>query len=227
MGSATRSSLGAALAVRHAVEAVEQQLVDRAPAEIDWTAVFNRAAAALLVEHRRGTDESATDPPDNVETRAVSRELGTTLTVAIVEARGDRQMDVNVAAIGDSPALRLAEGTYELLVGERETDESFSTSAVIALPYLPAPESRNARLMPDEVLLVCTDGFSEPLSGGNSDVGRMFARELAVPPPLCSWSYLVDFAKATYDDDRTLVAIWPQEPATGKDDPPAETADGA
>jgi hypothetical protein len=57
--------------------------------------------------------------------------------------------------------------------------------------------------------LICTDGFSEPLSDGNSDVGRLFATELGSPPPLGSWSYLVDFAKATYDDDRTLVAVWP------------------
>ncbi len=215
MGSATHSSLGAALAVRHAVEAIEEQLREHAPAEIDWSAVFDRAGAALLVEHRRRTGTEIDGRPDREETRAVSRELGTTLTAAIVEARPDRGMSVAVAAIGDSPAYRVKGATYELLVGERETDEQFSTSAVTALPYLPAPTVCNVHMEPGEVLLVCTDGFSGPLSAGNSDVGRLFARELIAPPPLSSWSYLVDFAKATYDDDRTLVAIWP--PAADKD----------
>jgi len=209
MGSAKRSGLGAALAVRHAVEAVEEQLVDRSALDLDWPQIFNRAAAALLVEHRRDAGAEQGEHPDEEETRAVSRDLGTTLTVAIVETEEDRAV-ATLAAIGDSPAFRLADGAYELLVGERETDDGFSTSAVIALPYLPAPEVRSVSLAPTDVLLICTDGFSGPLSAGNSDVGRLFARELAAPPPLSLWAYLVDFAKATYDDDRTLVAIWPQ-----------------
>jgi serine/threonine protein phosphatase PrpC len=211
MGTATRSGLGAALAVRHAVQSVEEQLAERTPDALDWPKIFNRAAAALVVEHRRQGGGESYDRPDRDETREVSHDLGTTLTIAVVEPSGEGRASASVAAIGDSPVYRLAAGRYELLVGERETDEDFSTSSVIALPYLPQPEVRDIRLEADEVLLVCTDGFSEPLGGGNSDVGRLFARELAVPPPLPSWSYLVDFAKATYDDDRTLVAVWPSE----------------
>jgi serine/threonine protein phosphatase PrpC len=223
MGSAKRSGLGAALAVRHAVEAIEEQLSERSPEKMDWPQIFNRAASALVVEHRRETGGENLDRPDHDETRAVSRDLGTTLTLAVVEARENREMDVIVAAIGDSPAFKLANGAYELLAGERETDEDFSTSTVVALPYLPQPEIRSLRLAADEVLLICTDGFSGPLSAGNSDVGRLFIRELASPPSLSGWSYLLDFAKATYDDDRTLVAIWPAESPTP--DPGAATSE--
>jgi len=211
MGAAERSGLGAALAVRHAVEAVEEQLADRAPESLDWSQIFNRAAAALVVEHRRQGGGESYDRPDRDETKAVSHDLGTTLTVAVIEAEADGKARACIAAIGDSPAYRLAEGAYELLVGERETDEDFSTSSVIALPYLPQPEVREVQFGATDVLLVCTDGFSGPLGGGKSDVGRLFARELAVPPPLPLWPQLVDFAKATYDDDRTVVAVWPFE----------------
>jgi serine/threonine protein phosphatase PrpC len=224
MGAAARAGLGAALAVRHAVEAVEEQLSECAPDALDWPKIFNRAAAALVVEHRRQGGAESYDRPDRDETRAVSRDLGTTLTVAVIEAAGAGQARASIAAIGDSPAYRLAGGAYELLVGERETDEDFSTSTVVALPYLPQPEVRDIQLGAAEVLLVCTDGFSEPLAAGNSDVGRLFARELTVPPPLALWPYLVDFAKATYDDDRTLVAVWPAE--LSADDRGAEPADG-
>ncbi len=218
MGTARRSGLGAALVVRHAVEAVEEQLAECTPDALDWPKVFNRAASALVVEHRREGGGESYARPDHDETREVSHDLGTTLTVAVVEAGGTGYASASVAAIGDSPAYRLAGGVYELLVGERETDEEFSTSSVIALPYLPQPEVRNVHLGVGEVLLVCTDGFSEPLAAGTGDVGRLFARELAVPPPLTSWPYLVDFAKATYDDDRTLVAVWPSDFATDRPD---------
>jgi serine/threonine protein phosphatase PrpC len=225
MGAAERSGLGAALAVRHAVEAVEEQLAERAPESLDWSQIFNRAAAALVVEHRKREGGESYDRPDRDETKAVSRDLGTTLTIAVIEAEADGKARAHIAAIGDSPAYRLAEGAYELLVGERETDEDFSTSSVVALPYLPQPEVREVQLGAADVLLVCTDGFSGPLGGGKSDVGRLFARELAVPPPLALWPQLVDFAKATYDDDRTVVAVWPFEftaEETGTDPTPAD-----
>jgi serine/threonine protein phosphatase PrpC len=210
MGAASRAALGAALAVRHAAEEVERQLAERAPDSLDWPAVFNRAASALVVEHRRLSGEQTYERPDQDEARAVSRDLGTTLTIAVVEVIDDRAA-VSVAAIGDSPVYRLRGGIYERLVGERDNDEGFATTTVVALPYLPVPEIHNTRLGREDVLLICTDGFSEPLSDGNSDVGRLFATELAAPPPLGSWSYLVDFAKASYEDDRTLVAVWPFE----------------
>jgi serine/threonine protein phosphatase PrpC len=218
MGSAERSGLGAALAVRHAVATVEESLAECAPEDLDWAKIFNRAASALIVEHRRkqdGENSDRPDRPDRDELQRVSRDLGTTLTVAVVESSDDGRAHASVAAIGDSPAFRLAGGAYELLVGERESDEDFSTSSVIALPYLPEAEVRNVSLEAGEVLLVCTDGFSTPLSAGNSDVGRLFVRELRLPPPLPLWSQLVDFAKATYDDDRTLVAVWPSEFVAG------------
>ncbi len=217
MGSAARAGLGAALAVRHAIEAVEEQLAERAPDALDWPQIFNRAAAALVVEHRRHKGSEGYDRPDSEETQAVSRDLGTTLTIAVVEVAGTGAR-ASLAAIGDSPAYRLTAGAYELLVGERATDEGFSTSAVVALPYLPRPEVLDVQIAPDEVLLICTDGFSGPLGAGRSDVARLFARELAEPPPLPVWPYLVDFAKATYDDDRTLVAVWPPTSRSGSDD---------
>ncbi len=220
LGSATRGGLGAALAVRHAVEAIEEELVERAPESLQWPTIFNRAAAALVVEHRRAAGEEHRERPGQDEAQAVSRDLGTTLTLAVVERSTAGGMQASVAAIGDSPAFRLAGSAYELLVGEREQDDDFSTSAVLALPYLPVPEARSVRLERDEVLLIGTDGFSGPLGSGGGDVGQLFARELVTPPPLSSWSYLVDFAKATYDDDRTLVAVWPQEP-------PQDAADSA
>jgi hypothetical protein len=64
-------------------------------------------------------------------------------------------------------------------------------------------------LEPGSVLLLCTDGLALPLAGGDGDVGRTLRRELAVPPDIIDFARLLDFSRSTYDDDRTLVAIWP------------------
>jgi serine/threonine protein phosphatase PrpC len=211
LGSASRAALGAALAVRHAVEEIESQLAHAEPQELrlDWRQVFNRAASALVLEHRRQNGVDGDEPPQEEESRAVSRDLGSTLTVAVVQARQGGGAIVRAAATGDSPIYLLQGADYRHLAGSRQSDGEFASSSVIALPYLPEPETCETEMAASDVLLICTDGFSEPLGDGRGEVGRLFAAELRSPPPLVSWSYLVDFAKASYDDDRTLVAVWP------------------
>jgi hypothetical protein len=41
-------------------------------------------------------------------------------------------------------------------------------------------------------------------------VAETLARELARPPDIVDFARLVDFSRSTYDDDRSLVAVWPQ-----------------
>jgi hypothetical protein len=60
------------------------------------------------------------------------------------------------------------------------------------------------------VLLLCTDGLALPLAGGTGEVAQTLARELARPPDIVDFARLVDFSRSTYDDDRSLVAVWPQ-----------------
>jgi hypothetical protein len=64
-------------------------------------------------------------------------------------------------------------------------------------------------LAPGEVLLVGTDGFGDPLGAGDGAVGALFAGALRVPPPPLGLAHLLDFSRETFDDDRTLVAVWP------------------
>jgi hypothetical protein len=33
---------------------------------------------------------------------------------------------------------------------------------------------------------------------------------LAEPPPILGLAHAVDFSRETFDDDRTLVAVWPR-----------------
>jgi hypothetical protein len=194
VSGAPRSDLGAALAVRYATAGVARQL---AAGEINWPDVFEQAAWALVSEARR-TDE---DPG----------RLATTLVVAAVSV-GESESDavtVQVAAVGDSPAFRLHGKAYDPVVNSEPSDDGLIGGGVAALPR----DTREVRcgsctLGPRDALLLCTDGVGLPLAGGTGEFARVFARELTTPPDVVDFARLLDFSRSTYDDDRTLVAVW-------------------
>jgi len=94
---------------------------------------------------------------------------------------------------------------------KQRPDAAVVSSGVAALPYVPDPLPFAAfDLLPHEVLLVGTDGFGDPLGDGTGQVGQLFARHLAAPPPPRGLAHLLDFSRETFDDDRTLLAVWPR-----------------
>ena len=227
VSGAGRSDLAAALAVRQATAAVIRQL-DHGAEALDWEDVFGQAAWALVEEHRR----AAGDPRAGVDDAAAS--LATTLLVAAIAGAGGRvegagrrgrvegagvdtdvddpgqpSVFVQLAAVGDSPALILSDGVFTHVVGDAGSDDGLLTGAVKALPRaVHAIQQGTSGLEPASVLLLCTDGLALPLAGGDGEVGGTFARELECPPDVIDFARLLDFSRSTYDDDRTLVAVW-------------------
>jgi serine/threonine protein phosphatase PrpC len=197
VSGAARSDLGAALAVRYATAAVARFL-DSGSGSIDWTAVFEHAAWALIEEHRRASGDG------DAGVEEAGRALATTLLVAVVCGS-----DVEVAAVGDSPAFVLAGKDYDALVGEPEHLDGLVGGGVDALPRSTGDVRVASRsLDAGAVLLLCTDGLAMPLAGGTGEVGRALARELARPPDVVDFARLLDFSRSTYDDDRSLIAVW-------------------
>jgi Protein phosphatase 2C len=193
VSSAPRSDLGAALAVRYATAAAARQLD---AGEIDWPGVFEQAAWALVAEgDRLGEDALA---------------FATTLVVAAVSVEDAGVVTVQVAAVGDSPAFRLHGRTYDPIVDSRPSEDGLIGGGVAALP-------RDARELvagsctvgSRDALLLCSDGVALPLAGGEGELGRALARELSTPPDVVDFARLLDFSRSTYDDDRTLIAVWP------------------
>ena len=205
VSGATRSDLGAALAVRHATAAVARQL-DAGAGDLDWRGVFDQAAWALVEEHRRFAADA------DAGAAAASESLATTLLVAAVSVPGNGAgvAQAQLAAVGDSPALLLSGGEYATIVGEGGDGDDLLGAGVAALPRsVHSVSVGESVLEPGNVLLLCTDGLALPLAGGTGEVGRTLARELARAPDIVDFARMLDFSRSTYDDDRSLVAIWP------------------
>ncbi len=207
VSSATESHQGAVEASRACVERM-LHLLSQSPGPLDLADVASYAAARLeeLARWRLGTADVT---PDDV-----ARLYATTVVAGTVRpaANGPR---VEVFRIGDSGAWLLdrAGGHYRALFGTKTggATDALVTNEVAPLPHVPAqPEQAAFQLGDPWLLLAGTDGFGDPLGDGDGAVGALFARHLAVPPPPLWLAHVLDFSRETFDDDRTLLAVWPR-----------------
>jgi serine/threonine protein phosphatase PrpC len=188
VSGAEQSHVGATLVCRTAVDFLLRN-------ETDWSELARCASWALVEYASRRLPE-----PDPV---AAERLLATTLVVALVQPDGR----ATVVQLGDSGAWLLQDRRYENLVRGKHGD--VIPNDVSALPRVPAKVVEHTTTIPENgVLLVGTDGFGDPLGDGTGKVGALFAEHLTTPPAPLGLAHLLDFSRETYDDDRTLVAVW-------------------
>jgi hypothetical protein len=205
VSQATQSHIGSTAAVRYAAQWLDSMLGDPIEAT-DWNSLIE-STAWTLIEQARAIDPECTD--------AVLAEqmLATTLTCAVVEVADDGEVVAHIINVGDSGAWLLSNAGYRRVEGGKaEADSGISSSAVSGLPRVPCDiHPTRVVLHDDDVLLLGTDGFGDPLGGGEGLVGKLFAEVLlSGPPTLTEFGHALDFSRETFDDDRTLVAIWHQ-----------------
>ncbi|MCC3653387.1 protein phosphatase 2C domain-containing protein [Streptomyces sp. S07_1.15] len=205
VSAAAQSHVGAALVCRTAVNDLLVQLGEDRPGP-DWTRVLQAARYQLLMRVARGRE------PDEGDLAEAARTLATTLVAGTVAPAEGGGMHVTLACAGDSSAWCLQQGRFNPLLSDKNSGSGEITSnAVVALPRLSTRSRPLSYTLPaDGVLLVGTDGFGDPLGDGSGMVGELFA-ELAVhPPEPRGLAHLLDFSRETFDDDRTLLAVWPR-----------------
>ncbi|MFJ8432579.1 protein phosphatase 2C domain-containing protein [Kitasatospora sp. NPDC094019] len=204
VSAAEQPHIGATLACRAAVDFVLAQLdVVGGPEEVAWETLTDHAAWQLA-EHAARVRGLPT-----ADVAQAERLLATTLLAgAAVRARDG--LDVTLVPVGDSGAWVLSGGRFTAVPGVAPAERGdVASAAVVALPRRP----RNAvvvrhQLLPDQALLLGTDGFAGPFGDGTGKVGELFAEHLAVVPEPRALAHLLDFSRETFDDDRTLLAIW-------------------
>lgn len=207
VSAAVHSHIGASAVVRYAT----QWLADMAPDRIedtDWRPLL-QSAAWTLIEQAGSVLGS-----DDVDARQAETALATTLSCSVCEPLAGGGLSVHLVGVGDSGAWILGgDGTFTQVLGGKPASEAgVTSSAVSGLPRVPnTVEAIEATVKPDEVLLVGTDGIGDPLGDGTGDVAALFRAVLAHRvPSLIEFAHALDFSRETFDDDRTLVALWPR-----------------
>jgi hypothetical protein len=211
VSSATEAQLGAVEACRAALERMLHLLsLPGTPGPLDFTDVAGHAAERLrqLAQWRLGAGDPAPTK--------VAALYATTLVAGVVRSAPGGPV-AEMFRLGDSGAWLLdrSTGAYQaLFTSKAGADTGVISNEVSPLPTVPPQVERTGtRLGPALTLLVGTDGFGDPLGDGDGRVGALFAHHLTVPPPPLWLAHVLDFSRETFDDDRTLLAIWPREEA--------------
>jgi len=205
VSAATHGQTGASVACQAAVHSMSAMLDSGLP--LDVGAVARRAARDL-----RHHAASLLGVPA-VEPAQAERLLATTLVAGAARPDPDG-IAVSLFRIGDSGAwlLDVPRGRYYPLFGSKADASAVIVSGEVSpLPRVPDPiEQASGQLTDGLVLLVATDGFGDPLGAGTGEVGQLFARALSAAPPPLRLAQLLDFSRETFDDDRTLLGLWPR-----------------
>lgn len=196
-----QSHVGSTTAVQYAVHVMGREVKDLDC--IDWANIIEQIAWGMI---QKATDVFGTEDAESAESL-----LATTLICAVIDAQEDRTAVVEVVSVGDSGAWILDGDNIAAIVGHvPDTLQGVIMSSVIPLPRVPkVPSVSKITLNRRSALLLGTDGFGDPLGDGSGEVGRLFAETLMDRvPSIYEFAHKLDFSRDTYDDDRTLVAVW-------------------
>ncbi|MFC7755704.1 protein phosphatase 2C domain-containing protein [Tsukamurella soli] len=213
VSSARFSHFGSTAVVRFVAQWIAARAAE-VGAPVDWTALVKGAAWVLVEQAQAILGGDAPDPA------ATEKNLATTLVVAVLDPTETGELAVQVYGVGDSCAWVLADGTFHPLLGGKAADAAgLSSSAVSGLPRVPDTVAPVTTRIPAGVaFLVGTDGIGDPLGAGTGGVGDLLRAVLCPgPPSQLEFANALDFSRETFDDDRTLVAVW----STGESLPPS------
>ncbi|WP_424183594.1 protein phosphatase 2C domain-containing protein [Actinokineospora sp. G85] len=205
ISSGPRSHQAAEVAVRTGVALLVNALAQVTPGEIDWEQTLREVAGHIVTFARKRVPGGEAMDADEVVAW-----MGTTATYAVVDLAHE-VFDVHVAVVGDSSAWLLTEPGWHPLAEVKNADADIATSAVEALPKLSSRPRLiiQERVYPGEALVLMTDGVGDPLGDGKGAVGRFLADAWRTPPHELAFVAHMGFHKRSFDDDRTVLAVWP------------------
>lgn len=205
VSSAEFAHVGAAAVCRYALD-----WLDRARqiplAEMDFQNLLANVNFGLVATAAQTLGLPDADPD-------AAAAFATTLVVMVVEPVGDGSgtLSARVVRVGDSGCWILSQGRFFSLNDAKTASDGLISHATTALPtVVDQVHSEALTIRPGEVLLTGTDGFGDPLGNGEGVVGALFRDVLeAGPPSPIHLAHALDFSRERFDDDRTLVAVYP------------------
>jgi serine/threonine protein phosphatase PrpC len=182
------------------------------PGDVDWARVFDACARQILAHGRKVVPPA--EGADAPEPREIADAMASTLILAVVHLEPDASGThwAQVVPFGDTSAMVLLDGErWNPVTGVKNAGAVVATSGTRALPQVPTPplEVQQTGIRAGDALVLMTDGVGDPLGNGEGDVGRFLADVWRTPPDPVSFAAQVGFARRSFDDDRTAVAVWP------------------
>ncbi|MFI9328083.1 protein phosphatase 2C domain-containing protein [Kitasatospora sp. NPDC052868] len=212
VSSARQPHIGSQLACRSAVDELLAQVRAGDGRVGDWEKLLGTVQWQLIEQARRILKQ----PGAGIE--ATAQLLATTLVAGTATPTGGG-VAIEVVSVGDSGVWQIKyDRIYQLLGGKSAGPDGLVSSSVEPLPGVPTRiRPMEFYLDPGSVVLIGTDGFGDPVGNGRGEVARLFVQGLRRPVPPLGFAHLLDFSRETFDDDRTLIALWPRElPAHGR-----------
>ena len=182
---------------------VEQSIRSRMPE------AFDKCRKNLIP--KSGNQYGAPDVPAN---GAVESDFYTTVTFMIIPSakQANGRVNVIVGSIGDSPvfALRAQIGEWEE-IGGLGTNTDIVNPATSAFPAVIDARFTTVVIDEQDVIIATSDGVGNFLNvrGGQTLLGSYLAEQWRRPVNLPTFINDVGFDLRSADDDRTVVAIWP------------------
>jgi Protein phosphatase 2C len=207
VSAARQSHIGASAAIKYAAGWLRDYLGDDV-AQTDWLTLVKNVAWELNEQAQTLFRLAEPDPVRAEE------ELATTLVCAVIEPIDSGRLRAHLVGVGDSGSWLLSSGRFtEILGGKALSAAGIASSEVTGLPWVPKEIAPVVVEVADrDVLLIGTDGIGDPLGSGQGGVGNLLRDVLVAPSPpsLIEFAHAVDFSREMFDDDRTLVAVWPK-----------------
>lgn len=214
VSSGRHSDQAAMIATRRGAELLAEHLERHGADDIPWMAVMRELAARVLDRGRQLVDVEGGRAASDTE---IAHEIATTALFAVVDlVPGVDGCPVETVALGDTSALVLRASGWEPLQPVKNARAAVASSATSALPVLPPTLAAPIRttVRPGEALILVSDGVGDALGGGRGPVAEFLAEVWAAPPKTAlEFAAHVGFARKSFDDDRTAVALWPSAKA--------------
>ncbi|MFF5109539.1 protein phosphatase 2C domain-containing protein [Streptosporangium sp. NPDC000509] len=200
LGSARHAEIASTAAVRAALDGIDSALRSgERPQSWDWKSVLAHVSDTV----RRTTESLGVPRPGTNTERTPSARPGTTLTVAVLPSEGEGQ--AVCAAVGDSPAILVTGGRWQALAGEGGGGDNVTAAIPGDLADI---QVQMFSWRAGDLLVLSSDGFAAGVAGGRTPLAQRLSQTWRTPPSLVDFVREVDFRLSTFDDDRTVVAIW-------------------
>lgn len=204
-------------AARRGTSKLVSYLSGGTPAELNWPAFMGSISELIVRAGQKYLKSHGIVDSIELTNREVADHLATTVLYAVLDLRAEQGAHrVDLCAVGDTSAWVLRSNhEWEPLQPVKNEGATLYSSSVSALPASSPAQAVPMRTVvhPGEALVLMSDGVGDALGAGAGEVGHFLAEVWQRPPSPLAFAAQTEFARKSFDDDRTVIAFWPTNQA--------------